>query len=89
MLLVGGASSPYSIIGVGDLQDAVEDANEGAAPEVVGHGGDVLAVAVEDEGVPDERQALRQVGRGLEVDEHRRWGGRRERREDGGKEEDD
>ena len=73
----------------GDLQDGVQSVDEEAAPEMVWHGGDGLAIAVEDEGVPDNWQALRQVGGGFKVDEHRRRAGRRECCEDGGKEEDD
>ena len=71
-------------------EEAVEDADGGAALEAGLAEVGVGAVAVEDEGVPDDREALREVGRGLKVDQLRGGERRGDREEDGGgKEEND
>ena len=73
-------------------EEAVEDGDGGAALQAVVDvpEGGVGAVAVEDEGVPDDREALREVGRGLKVDQLRGGERRGDREEDGGgKEEND
>ena len=71
-------------------EEAVEGSDGGAALEAGLAEGGVGAVAVEDEGVPDDGEALREVGGGLKVDELRGGERRGDREEDGGgKEEND